>query len=152
MSDPISNADGDDFDISSFKTLATADMVVNHPITGVPTKWVITFAGPGHAQTIALADLQARRSLVEERKRVSAQVNGRKYKPDDVSPDEKRDEIVHDVVERIVTWTPVKLDGEVTEFSKPRAVALLRDPAYGKLFEQIIEFLAAERSFMPRSA
>jgi len=142
----------DDFDISAFKTLATADMVVNHPITGVPTKWIITFAGPGHPQTVDLADRQARRRLTEDKNKLQAQVNGRKYKAPDLSPEDVRDEIVGDIVDRIVTWTPVRLDGEAVEFSKAKAVALLRDPAYGKLFEQIIDFLAAERSFMPRSA
>lgn len=142
----------DDFDASAFKALATADMVVNHPATGLPTKWVMTFAGPGHPQTIALADRQARKSLMAERQQLQAQVNGRKFKPPEVTPDEKRDEIVSDIVDRIVTWTPVKLDGEVVEFSKERAVRLLRDPDYGKLFEQIIDFLGAERTFIPRSA
>ena len=42
----------DSFDLTDFDSADTADMLVSHPVTGEPTAWVITFAGPGHPKTI----------------------------------------------------------------------------------------------------
>ena len=44
------------FDVSDFAAADTAEMTVEHPQTGAPTRWRITFAGPGHSATTAQAD------------------------------------------------------------------------------------------------
>lgn len=125
----------------------TAVMAVRHPITGEPTAWEITFAGPGHPQQQALADRLLRKILREQQERERARVNGKKYKPADREPEDVRRENIEIVVDQIVTWT-----GCTVAFSRDAAVTMLADPRYGKVLVQINEFLDNEQVFTRTSA
>jgi len=140
------------FDLNDFDTEDTADMVVLHPATGEPTGWRITFAGPGHPKAVEQSNRLQRKRLREEKSREQAQMNGRKWKAEEKTPEEIRAENVAFVVERILGWTPVRINGEDLPFTPENATRLLLDPKKGKLFTQMLEFLAAEESFTKRSA
>lgn len=141
-----------DFDLSDFDSADTSEMPVAHPVSGEPTEWVITFAGPGHAKTIDLADRRARQQLREEKAKEQARANGRKWKGEEKTPAEQRVENVEWIAERIVGWTPVKINAEDLPYSRENATKLLADPNKGWLFRQCLEFLLAEENFMRSSA
>jgi hypothetical protein len=142
----------DTLDLSDFDTADTSDMPVAHPLTGEPTTWIITFAGPGHPKTIDLADRRARQQLRDEKAKEQARVNGRKWKAEDKTPAEQRAENVEWIADRVVGWTPVKINGDDLSYSRENAIKLLADPKKGWLFRQCLEFLLAEENFMPSSA
>ena len=116
------------------------------------TGWFITLAGPAHPKTIAWADQAARRSLQRQAAMEAAQVNGRKYKPEEKTPESQRRENVAWVAARIIDWTPVNLGEGAIAFSEDAAIELLSRPEMGWAFAQLCEHLADERSFMRPSA
>lgn len=140
-----------DFDLSDFDAEDTADMTVNHPITGEPTTWKITFAGPGHPLTIERINRETRQRLRDDREREEALANGRKWQAGEKTPDDLRAENVASIVDRIVTWTPVRINGEDLPFTRDNAVKLFGDPKKGRLFKQALDFLTAEKTFTKRS-
>jgi hypothetical protein len=139
-------------DLADCEALDTAELDVRHPATGEPTGWRITFAGPGHPQVVALSDRDARKRLREEREKEQARVNNRKWKAEDRSPEEVRAENVGYVVDRIVAWTPVRINGEDVPFSRDAAMRLFTDPRKGWLLNQAADFVLAEQTFFKRSA
>lgn len=141
-----------DIDLADFDAADEADMVVRHPVTGDPTTWVITFAGPGHPKTVAQMNRMARERRREEAEKEQARVNGRKWKASDESDDDAKTRNLAWIVERIVRWTPVKINGEALPFSPAAATKLLGDPRKGTLFQQCLDFLVADQTFMKRSA
>jgi hypothetical protein len=140
------------FDIDDFATADTAEMVVAHPITGEPTSWRITFAGPGHPKTVKQTDRLARQTMRESRDQEMARVNGRKWKGEERTPDENRRRNAEFFAERMLGWTPVRINGADLPFSEETAVKLLMDPKYLKFYQQVLNFLADERSFTKASA
>ncbi|OJW65480.1 MAG: hypothetical protein BGO65_12180 [Afipia sp. 64-13] len=130
----------------------TADLVVLKPGTNTPTGWVITLAGPNHPKTLAYKERKDREYLQKKARIEAAQVNGRKYKADEQSPEEAATGSIEWVVSRIVTWTPVKIEAKIFEFSDAAAIDLLRRPVMGSYLQQIVDYLQAERAFMPSSA
>ena len=141
----------DQFDVSDFDSADTAEMPVAHPVTSEPTSWVITFAGPGHVKTIDLANRRARQQLREEKAKEQARVNGRRWKAEDKTPTDQRAENVEWIADRIVGWTPVKINGEDLPYSRENAIKPLTDPKKGWLFRQCLEFLLAEENLMQSS-
>jgi hypothetical protein len=139
-----------EFGAEDFDAADEAEMTVR--INGKPTSWVWSFAGPGHPQTIAQGNRLARERLNEEREKEEARVNGRKWVDREDTPEEARLRNVNWVVERIVGWSPVKIEGELVPFSQDAARKILMDPRKGQIFVQALEFLASEKSFMRRSA
>ena len=137
------------FDPSVFEaSLAdTADMVVNHPVTGEPTSWVITFAGPGHPQQIELTERLSRKFERERRAKEQAVTNGKKWKAEELSPDERRAENVGIIVDQIVGWR-----GSSVPFSKKTATEMLLNPKFALLLKQVNEFLESEKAFIKASA
>ncbi len=119
---------------------------------GKSTTWVWTFAGPGHAQTVAMANRQARDRLDDDRRREEARANGRQW----VEPEETVEHVqlrnVNMIVDRLLGWSPVKLDGENLQFSPDVARKLLLDPRKGQIFLQALKFLGDDRSFTTGSA
>lgn len=150
--DNLPNADKNEFDVSAFQERDTAEMTVAHPTTGQPTSWVITFAGPGHPKTVEHNTRVNREALAEAYARQRAQANGRKVKIPEQTVEEQRAKNIAFVVNRIVGWSPVKINGEVLDFSPEMATKVLGDVRYGKLFQQGFDFLIADDSFMPTSA
>lgn len=126
----------------------TADLHIVFPGTSKRTGWVITMAGPGHPQTVAVNNETSRSQLDETRRIKQQQANGRKVLIDDVQPEDNRREFIETIVARIVTWTPVDFGEGPVEFSKNAAVNLFSDPKKGVYFGQIVDFLVAEKSFM----
>jgi hypothetical protein len=140
------------FDLEALKAADTATMTVLHPLTGEPTTWQITFAGPAHPKAIALSNRLARKRLGDERLREQAAANGRKWKAAERLPEEIREENVRIVAERMLGWTPVRINGADLPFTEEAAVRLLLDPAYGRIYDQVLEFLGADDSFLSRPA
>ncbi len=129
----------------------TAELHVVRPGTNIRTGWVITLAGPGHPQTIAIQNEGERERLQKAAEIERAQVNGRKWKGDDEQPEEARRKLVSRVTRRIVDWTPVDFGEGAVEFSQDNAVKLFIDPKKGAYFGQVVDFLTAERAFMKGS-
>lgn len=139
-----------EFSASDFDALDEARMTVM--MRGKPTTWVWTFAGPGHPRTIEQTSRMARERLQEQRLKEQAQVNGKKWKAADESEDEVRARNIRWVVERLLGWSPVVIDGAELPFSQEAAEQLLKDPRKVALFSQAVEFLSADDSFTQRSA
>lgn len=139
-----------DLTSSELESADTAEMYV--VVNGKPTTWVWTFAGPGHPKAIAQADRVAREVLHRESEQEQARVNGRKWKASQRTPEEVRAANVTYVVERLVGWSPVRLDGAELPFSEEAARKLLLDPRKATLLQQGIEFLADDKAFTKRSA
>lgn len=145
-SDSTPEFDLSDLDSGDEATLAIKDSA------GRVTTWIWTFFGPGHPKTVALSNRVSRKWLDEARAKEQAQVNGKKWKPEDRNLDDIRNENVSSIVERTKTFTPVKLNGVEIEFSPDKVRELLLDPKKGALLAQVSEFLREEENFMRPSA
>jgi hypothetical protein len=139
-------------DITNDLPLETAELMIVKPGTATPTGWVITLAGLSHPKAVAHQRDVTRERLHKQATIEAMQANSRKFKPDEKSVDENEIETMRWVVSRIVTWTPVKIGDETISFSDEAAIALLRRPVMAGYLQQIVDYLNAERSFMPASA
>lgn len=146
MTEPLAETE---FDLSQLDTSDEAQMVVLS--NGRPTGWVWTFAGPGHPKAIALSTKVSRERLHREADQEQARVNGRKWKAEAETPDDLAKRNADYVADRLLGWSPVKLNGEPYPFSAENARKLLLDPKKGSLAMQALEFLADQRSFTQRS-
>jgi hypothetical protein len=137
------------FDLSD---LDSADEAVMEVLAnGKPTGWTWTFAGPGHPKTIELSNRFARDRLRREKEQEQAQVNGKKWKAPDESPDEVLDRNVSLVAARLLGWSPIQMNGADYPFTQENAKALLMDRRKGQLLVQALEFLGDEMVFTKRS-
>jgi hypothetical protein len=141
-----------DFDLSDVDARDEGELDIRHPKTLAPTGWIWTFYGPGHAATIALANRVADAALKRAAARRQAQINGRKWKEDEESLEQLRAENVDNIVARTKVFTPIKLDGQLIEFSPDAARRLLLDRKKGWLLEQISDYLKDEANFIQPSA
>ena len=141
-----------DFDLSLVDAQDESELVIKHPKTLEPTGWIWTFYGPGHAVTTALSNRIAGAALKKAAARRQAQVNGKKWKEDEESLDQLRADQVDGIVTRTKGFTPIKLDGQMIEYSAEAAKALLLDRRKGWLLEQISEYLRDEANFIQPSA
>lgn len=142
----------DVLDLASFDALDEAALVIRHPVSDAPTGWTWTFYGPAHPVTVELADRFSREALRKAAARRQAQVNGRKWKEDEQSPDDLNRENVDGIVARTKGFSTIRLNGEDLVFSKEKAAELLLDRRKGWLIKQVMDFLRAEESFIPPSA
>lgn len=140
------------FDVADFDAQDEITYAVKNPTTDAPTTWIWTFYGPGHPVTVELSNRISREVLRERRAKEQAAVNGKKWKPDEQTPDELRAEMVDGIVTRVKEFTPVKLNGEEITFSKEAAKNLLLDPKKGWLFGQISAVLREDENFIKPSA
>jgi hypothetical protein len=141
-----------EFDLSAVDAQDEGVLVIKHPKTLEPTGWTWTFYGPGHPVTIELANRVAGAALKKAAARRQAQANGKKWKEDEESLDQVRAENVDNIVTRTKGFTPIKLDGQMIEFSTEAARRLLLDRKKGWLLEQIAEYLRDEANFIQPSA
>lgn len=139
------------FSIDAFEAADTGKMQVLDA-AGNPTGWYWEFAGPGHPKTEALNNRLARERLHKSAQIEQHQINGRKWKAEQENPDEVRAKNIADLVERIVGWSEVEIDGEAFTFSAAAAVEFLSHPKRIGVLTQAMEFVASEKSFTPRSA
>lgn len=121
-----------------------------------PTGWKITFAGPAHERTMAANDKLAKEALHHAKRIESARVNGKKFIPDDRTPEQARLENVKYLAARTLSWTPVNFstekDAPPYECTPENVEKLYLNAAFGWLLRQINEFLDDDRSFMTGSA
>jgi hypothetical protein len=94
----------------------------------------------------------SRERLHEDAQKEQARVNGKKWKASDETPDEVRKRNVSFIVERLLRWTPIKLNGEDLPFSIENATKVLSDPRKVSLLIQALEFLNEDKSFIKRAA
>lgn len=139
------------FDLDELAAIDHAELNIKRR-DGTPTGWVWTIAGPGHPQTIALADKLTKEGFARSKAQEMARVNGKKWKGDDESADEVVRRTAEALAGRVLGWTEVALDGKPYLCTKDNIVAILLDPARGDtLVTQLSEFISDERSFMKRS-
>jgi hypothetical protein len=139
-------------DLMAILPADTATIEILKPGGTEGTGWIITFAGPGHDKAVAWQNEQGKRNLRKQAQIEQAQVNGKKYRSEDRDVDDVRRDNVSWVVSRILGWTPVRLGGDPIVFSDVAATELLMQPRMAWALNQMVEFLADERSFTPRSA
>jgi len=139
-------------DLDAFLPVDTSTLEILKPGGTDGTGWLIIFAGPEHPKTQAWAQASAKRSLAKAKAIEQAQVNGKKFKAEDKEPDDVRRENVAWVVARIVDWSPLRIGGKDVPFSEAAATELLVRPGMGWVYDQMLEFLVDERSFMKTSA
>ena len=141
-----------DFDLSAVDAQDEGELVIRHPKTLAPVDWTWTFYGPGHQITVDLSNRVAQAALKRAAARRQAQVNGKKWKEDEESLDQLRAENVDNIVTRTKGFTPIKLDGQLIEYSADAARQLLLDRKKGWLLEQITDYLKDEANFIQPSA
>lgn len=146
------STDKDTFDISGLDALDEATLEIKHPKTEALTGWVWTFYGPGHPITTDLANQVARDQLRQAREKEQARVNGKKWKADEESLEALRNRNVDSIVKRTKSFTPIRLEGELIEFSAENARKLLSDRRKSWLFSQVTEYLRDDESFIQPSA
>jgi hypothetical protein len=125
-----------------------AVLEVRHPATGEPTGWKITFAGPGHNKTTELRVRMRRKRRKEEMQKERAKQLGRSWADDN---DETDADTLAWVIDRIIDWTPICINGQNYPFSRENAAALFSNPRHEKLYSQLVDFLLADDSFFKRS-
>jgi hypothetical protein len=140
-------------DFSAALPLDESVLTIEAP-DGKPTTWRVTLAGPAHPKTVVWADRAARQNLRRQQMQEQAQVNGKKWKAEERTPEEQRRQNVEWVVARIVGWTPVRIEQfspDPIPFSEPVAINLLSQPYMGFVFKQLVDYLSDEASFTKRS-
>lgn len=138
-----------EFGWSDLDASDTSKMMVM--IGGKSSGWEWEFVGPGHPKAIQQENRIARANLDRRKAQERAQVNGKKWKPDDETVEEVIAKNIDLIVERLVGWSPVKFDGEPYPFSTENARKILTDPKKGTLLTQALEFLSDETVFTKRS-
>lgn len=139
-----------EIDLADIDAADESEMVVTN--NGKLTTWVWTFAGPGHPKGIAQSNRMSRERLHEDKMKEQARTNSKKWTKQEDTPDEARRKNATYVVERLLRWSPVKLNGERVEFSDDTAMKILTDPRKISLLVQALEFLNEDASFIKRAA
>lgn len=139
------------FDISK---LASADEGELNILDGDGNKtgWIWTFAGPGHPATVKIDGEQSARYIAREQAKERAQVNGKKWKGGDETPEELRDRTIDYIVARLLRWTDMEMEGAAFPCTPENARKILADRRYGLVFDQANSFLMEEKAFTKRSA
>lgn len=139
-----------DISLDSFADADVAEM--NVVVNGKPSGWLWSFAGPGHDKAIAQSNRLSRERLHKDKLIEQARVNGKKWVAPEDTPDGVRTTNVDFVIERLVGWSPIRIDGKDFDFSEENARLLLSDPKRIGLLAQALEFIVSDNSFTKRSA
>jgi len=137
-------------DLAEMGSLDTSEMTVYRNGAALDWKWI--FAGPGHEKAISLRDKLLKKDIARERKIDLARTNGKKYKPEEKTPDDRLNDSVSLVLGRLLGWTPIAFGGKDYEYTEENARKLLKDPKYAWLASQALEFIGDENAFMNSSA
>lgn len=135
------------FSMDDFGSADTAEMTV--VVNGRPTDWTWTFAGPGHPKAEEQSNRISREALHQQRAQRQAQINGKKWREPEESVEDIRKRGVDYVIERLLGWSPVEINGQDYPFTEDNARALLSQPA-SKLLAQANDFLFDDTSFTKR--
>lgn len=142
-------------DLSDTTPVETYTLNLLRPGTPTQTGWKLLLAGPSHPDTIAMANDIGRELIEKEKAQEFAQVNGRKYKVDEESVEERRRKNVSRVCRRILGWSPdptfKSVSPDPIKFSVATATELFLRPDMAGYFIQITEYLNSETSFTPPS-
>lgn len=138
-------------DISALAYTETGELDILHPVTGEPIGWKWQIAGPSHAVSIQLGDEIARRQIRERHARETAQVNGRKWRPEDETPDKNRKENAQFYARRVLGFNPVRVLGEELHFSTETCRRILEDPKFGWVYRQIAAYCVDDAGFIAGS-
>lgn len=137
-------------DLSALATMDEGDLHILFP-DGTKTGWVWTFAGPSHPRTVEINRKQAARFMAREQAKERAQVNGKKWKGDDETADEVFERSLDYIVDRLLRWSELAVDGAPLPCTPENAREVLSDRKYGLILDQVNTFLGEERSFTKRS-
>jgi len=150
-----------DFDLSAFDAVDESYFIA-HATDAV--RWVWTYAGPGHPKTIEISNRRAKKDLHETARQQQAIVNGKKWKAEEQSVEEAKEDTVRIATERLLGWhledvktgkrlpDLPKLNGEPLPFSEANAMQFLREPRRIDTLRRALEWLGDENSFTQRSA
>lgn len=139
------------FDLGSITAVDTGTLTVLHPVTGEPTNWTITLAGPEHPVTEAISDEMIAENDARQRQQEQARINGKKWKaPDD--GEAQRRKLTERLSRRILGWSPVTFDGVPFDFSAANAYRLMDEGKFQRVAKQVIDYLSDDASFTKRSA
>lgn len=141
---------GKTLDLSDFDAIDETEMTVMNG--GQTTDWKWTFAGPGHPNAVAQSNRINRESTALRRAKDQAQTNGKKWKAPEQSESQLLEDNVNFVLERLLGWSAITMNGEPYPFSRENARNLLMDRRKGALLQQAIEFILDDLSFTKRSA
>lgn len=123
---------------------------------GEPSGWVWTLADVAHPNVLKFRDEQERRALKKAAAIAAQTANGRKVKPEEITPDEQRRELTESVASRVLDFSPVKLPlpefPGVTEYNPAMAVRVLSHPKLSWVLNDIINRITDDRAFMKVSA
>lgn len=139
-----------DFDLSAIDAADEGRMEVL--AGGKPTGWYWIFAGPGHPKAIEQKKRVAREVLNKAALQEQSQVNRKKWQADKKTLDDVTQENVDFVMERLLGWTEVKLDGQLYPFSDENARKILSDPRKVQLLNQSVDYVSDDNSFTRPSA
>ena len=140
------------FDLGSITAADTVPLTMRHPITRQATTWVLTLAGPGHPETLAVRNEATRERLEEERAKEVARANGRRWDGPEIDPDRDRAVGIARAARRIVGWSPVTINGVPFPYSRENAQALLTHPDHQWAADQIFNAFADDAAFFRVSA
>lgn len=143
--------DVSEFDLGTLDYQDESTLEIVKPGTAEKTGWVWTFHGPSAPQSIAATDRVDKLMKQQAMDQSKAMREGREWS-DPRSFDERRDFTVTNLVMRVKSFTQIKLNGEMVEFSPARAKELLLDRKKGWLLDQVSSFLLKDASFIARSA
>lgn len=134
-------------------SLADAEIAsLNIAVGGIPSGWFWHFAGPGHPKFIDQQNRVSRERLHKEKLMEQARVNGKKWVAPEGTPESVREENIDYVIERLVSWSPLRIDKADFPYSVENARLILSDPKRVGMLTQALEFLSADSSFTQRSA
>ena len=147
-------ADIIDLDLLAYQDQFTYRVV--DPRTGKPTTWAITFAGPGHPQTLATEESELRKLLSEQEAQQEEQLAAVKAKQPvpkfHRTVAEERSRRAAWVAARILSSTPARLNGEEIRLNPNNAAEILARPELEWLLNQCNAALGNRENFLRPSA
>lgn len=152
MSDIHTAPAADVFDLSEIATNDTGTLAIRHPVTGEPTSWVLTLAGPGHPAYEEWSAEGQREAARKSRAIEQARANGKKWKAEESDVEAEEAKARARLSRIILGWTPVRVDGADYPWSKQNAEAMCVSQRWNRVRAQILEYMNDEKAFTTRSA
>lgn len=153
----MASAPGGPVDFGSFLAVDSISYKVLGLDGQTETGWVIEIAGPSHPKTIAWNDQQSAKNLRRNRQIEQAQINNRKFTPEEKTPDQLRRENAEWIANRILGWSPISLgflfgNNDAVPFTVENAIRIFTDTRMNFVQNQLFEIVTEEKRFMQSSA